>query len=49
MYYNRRAINKKPAVKPFDENGKLNKGFRYAGNGTVKDGQGNTYQISDFK
>jgi len=53
MFHNRRAIFKstKPQtnVLPFDVNKKLNKGFRYVGNGEVKDSTGNVYNISDYK
>ena len=54
MYANRRTIVKaKPVdnetVKPFSENGRLNKGFVYAGNGKIKDTQGNEYLIADYK
>lgn len=49
-YYNRRTINKpaKP-VNPFKENGKLAKGFYYAGNGIVKGADGTSYLIADYK
>lgn len=48
-YYNRRTISKAEKPNPFDDNGKLKKGFRYTGNGEIKDKIGNTYLIKDFK
>jgi len=53
MFHNRRTIFKitKPQLNllPFDVNKKLNKGFRYIGNGEVKGSLGNVYKISDYK
>jgi hypothetical protein len=51
VFYNRRTISKTKQLKakPFNEQGKLNKGFRYTGDGKVTDSQGNQYLISDYK
>jgi len=53
MYHNRRTIvkaKKMPQnVVPFDASKRLKKGFRYTGNGQIKDKQGNVYQITDYK
>jgi len=53
MYYNRRTIvkaqNNKATQSPFNESGKLKKGYRYSGNGEIKDSNGNTFLISDYK
>ena len=49
-YHNRRTIVKgQSKVSPYNENGKLNKGFRYSGNGEIKDKSGNTFLIADYK
>lgn len=54
MYYNRRTIQKVPVqqvevICPFDENGRLKKGFRYAGQGEIVDKQGTKYLISEHR
>ncbi|GHE87529.1 hypothetical protein [Thalassotalea profundi] len=53
MYHNRRTIFKDNKTQdnnsPFDESGKLKKGFRYIGDGKVTDSEKNEYLISDYK
>jgi hypothetical protein len=55
MYYNRRTIHKTKIQvntvheNPFSESGKLKKGYRYIGNGKIKNSKNHVFLISEFK